>query len=548
MRFGQLKPRFMTPFGHLTDLKFRHKLLVPSALAVVSTLLATAVTWQISQNAAEEISLVETRHLPAVLLAQELEVRVANIQRQLQEAGDANGALALQAADEMKTQMARLLESDDALVLAEDRRDAIRRGLDDWYGAERAVVLAHAQGQVADLSPEATAKVSERRNALQQDLALETSLARTETESGFEAARALQRRSVLVGSAILLFAAFASASIAFFMSRGLSRPIERLQTAAARIAAGDLTAEFAVESKDEVGALAESFVQMTARLRAIVTALRDSAAELTSAGAVLSTATRAQTQMLELQAQGIAQTEATVRELEQTSALAANRATAVLDVARRAAEFSESGLSSAAQSEVGLTSLREAVDAIVGQTTKLLDHAQQVGGIVATARDLASQSHVLSLNASIEAARAGDAGRGFAVVASEVRTLAEQSGQGAVRIGKIVNDILHAIRSTLSISEEGTRGMEGSLAQLRASGESLHEIGGIVGETSAAAREIASAVKSQSADISRIASAMRELNAGMEETLGRIHALESATADLEAASGRMEAIVSGFKV
>jgi methyl-accepting chemotaxis protein len=548
MRFGQLKSRFAKPFRHLADLKFRHKLLVPSAVVVLATLVAIGVTWRISQHAAAEISRVETRHVPAVLLSQELEVRLAAIQRQLQDAGELEDVLALHAADDMHTQMSRLLDSTEASVLPEDRRAELKRALAAWYGAARAVALEHAQGKLSDPSPDILAKVAETQNTLQEDLALATSYARTETEMGFEAARELQRSSVLVGSGISLFAAIAAAALAFFMSLGLSRPIERLQTAAARIAAGDLTTSLTVDSRDEVGALAESFIQMTDRLRAIVTALRDSAAELSSAGGVLSTSTRSQTQMLELQAKGIAQTEATVRELEQTSSLAANRATAVLDVARRAAEFSESGRSSAAQGEVGLKSLREAVDAIVGQSTKLLDHAQQVGGIVATARDLASQSHVLSLNASIEAARAGDAGRGFAVVASEVRSLAEQSGQGAVRIGKIVTDILHAIRSTLSISEEGTRGMEGSLAQIRASGDSLHEIGGIVGETSAAAREIASAVQSQSADISRIATAMRELNSGMEETLGRIQALESATAELEAASGRMQAIVSGFKV
>jgi methyl-accepting chemotaxis protein len=548
VRFGQLKSRLARPFLRLGDLKFRHKLLVPPAVAVVATLVATVVTWNISQNAAAELSRVETRHVPAVLLAQDLEVRLSAIGRQLQDAGDLEDVSALDSADQMKEQMVLLLDSPEATVLAEDRRAVLKTELEAWYVVARDVALEHAKGKLVDPSPDVLAKLNETRVALQDDLGIETSFARAETEVGFEAARTLQRQSVIVGSAILLFAAIASALLAWIMSRGLSRPIERLQIAAARIAAGDLTIDLTVDSKDEVGALAESFIQMTDRLRAIVTALRDSAAELSSAGVVLSTSTRSQTQMLELQAKGIAQAEATVRELEQTSSIAANRATAVLEVARRAAEFSASGRSSAAQSEVGVKSLREGVDAIVGQSTKLLEHAQRVSGIVATARDLASQSHVLSLNASIEAARAGEAGRGFAVVAAEVRSLAEQSGQGAVQIGKIVNDILHAIRSTLTISEEGTRGMEGSLAQIRASGESLNEIGGIVGETSEAAREIASAVQSQSADISRIAAAMRELNEGMEETLGRIQALESATAELEGASGRMEAIVSEFKV
>ncbi|HYG66170.1 MAG TPA: methyl-accepting chemotaxis protein, partial [Anaeromyxobacteraceae bacterium] len=450
MRLGQLNP-----FAWLTNLKFRHKLLIPGALAAVATLVAMAITWRISQSAAAELSRVETRHVPAVLLAQDLEVRLGAVARQLQEA-ELGAADALSTADDMKQQIVVVLDSSDAEVLAEDRRAVLKEELDAWYALAREAVAARAKGRGASPDPATVTLLNAARVRLQDDLAVETSFARSEAQLGFESARELQRRSVLVGSAILLLAALASGALAWFVSRGLSRPIERLQTAAARIAAGDLTIDLTVDSKDEVGALAESFLRMTERLRAIVTALRDSAAELSSAGVVLSTSTRSQTQMLEQQAKGIAQAEATIRELEQAASVAASRATAVLDVARRAAEFSESGRTSASQSEAGLRSLREAVDAIVGQSTKLLEHAQQVGGIVATARDLASQSHVLSLNASIEAARAGEAGRGFAVVAAEVRSLAEQSGQGAVTIGKIVNDILHAIRSTLTISEQGT--------------------------------------------------------------------------------------------
>jgi methyl-accepting chemotaxis protein len=144
--------------------------------------------------------------------------------------------------------------------------------------------------------------------------------------------------------------------------------------------------------------------------------------------------------------------------------------------------------------------------------------------------------------------RAGEAGKGFAAVASEVRTLAEQSGESAAHIGKLVQEILAAIQATLDLTEQSRRGMEGSLGAVRASGRSLGQIGAVVKETSEAALQIAAAVQQQSAGVGQIARAMRDLDAGMEETLGRIQGLERAAAHLRATSTRISEIAGAFRV
>jgi methyl-accepting chemotaxis protein len=303
-----------------------------------------------------------------------------------------------------------------------------------------------------------------------------------------------------------------------------------------------------VTSDDEVGALAASFRGMAGRLREIIATLRTSSADLAGAAAGRERATRAQTALLERQASGVAQTTTTTRQLEQTSGVAASRASAVLEVARRAAEFSEQGLGSARQSAEGIRQIQDSVERVLAQSTRLRDQAQAVGEIVETVKDLATQSHVLSLNASIEAVRAGEAGKGFAVVAAEVRALAEQSGQAAARIGRMVQDILGAIQATLDLTERSRQGMEGSLDAVRASGESLGQIGAIVKETADAALQIATAVQQQSSGVGQIAGAMRDLNGGMAETLTRIQALERSATHLRATSGRISEVVSAFRV
>jgi methyl-accepting chemotaxis protein len=337
-------------------------------------------------------------------------------------------------------------------------------------------------------------------------------------------------------------------SLALVLSRSMTKPLRSLKNVAVRIADGDLTTDVAVESRDEVGALAGSFQRMVVRLREMVGTLKSASQELAIAAEQLSDHTRSQSALLEQQASGVAETSSTTRELEQTSSLAASRAASVLEVARRAAEMSEAGRESAEKSAGELGRIQASVEAIIGQSSGLLEQARQVGDIVETVRDLATQSHVLSLNASIEAAKAGEAGKSFGVVAQEVRALAEQSGEGASRIGKIVEGILSAVQGTRDMTESSARDMTGSLAKVRSSGENLREIGAIVRETSDAALQIASAVQQQSTGIGQIASAMRDLDKGMEENVGRIRNLEVSVQRVAETATRISQIAQEFKV
>ena len=98
------------------------------------------------------------------------------------------------------------------------------------------------------------------------------------------------------------------------------------------------------------------------------------------------------------------------------------------------------------------------------------------------------------------------------------------------------------------MTERGSKGMTGSLAQVRSSGDSLREIGAIVRETSDAALQIASAVQQQSTGIGQIASAMRDLDKGMEDTIGRIRALEVSSQRVAETATRISAVAAEFTV
>ena len=549
----------------------RRKMLIPALAAVAATVLATGVTAYLSARATRGLQEVEDEDFPVLRFNQTMLNSLKELHLLLLNVGEAESMDGMDIPDDLHQYIAQKIQSDGPKVLGgEAAVQKLQAELEGYFTAARALAVERVQMQLkakraissvknqlvihSDATPEERgmkrelSAVENKYGVLYDRFTGEVDKAGAAMTAALAGAKSDQWKSVIVGAAILLASAILAGLAAWLIAKRASRPLRTLSEVALRVAEGDLTQEVKVESNDEVGLLATSFQRMVTRLRELVGTLKGAAQELAVAAEQLSDHTRAQSAMLEQQASGVAETSSTTRELEQTSSVAASRAASVLEVARRAAEMSDAGRTSAEKSAGELQRIQASVETIVGQSSGLLDQARQVGDIVETVRDLATQSHVLSLNASIEAAKAGEAGKSFGVVAQEVRALAEQSGESASRIGKIVEDILSAVQSTRDMTERGSKDMTGSLAQVRSSGESLREIGSIVRETSDAALQIASAVQQQSTGIAQIASAMRDLDKGMEETIGRIRSLEISSQQVAETATRISAVAAEFTV
>jgi methyl-accepting chemotaxis protein len=411
----------------------------------------------------------------------------------------------------------------------------------DVWSALRGHELGRAAALQASLAPRAEAELV---HPLEQLVELE---ARTADRLMIAADDTAERtRRTLWAVVALTFGA--AAALGLLLTRHLTRPLRALRDVAVRVADGDLTLDVAIEGQDEVGVLARQFRVMVVRLREIVATLKAASGELGTEAERLSGHARAQSALLERQASAVAETTTTAHQLEQASSLAAGRAADVLQVAQRAAAVSDRGRSDAERSVAELVHLQGAVEGLSGQSLHLADRARQMGDIVETVRDLATQSHVLSLNASIEAVRAGAAGKSFAVVAQEVRALAQQSGEGAARIAGMLQEIQGAAAASRDVTRRETEGMNDSLARIRASGESLREIGHIVRDTSDAAVQIAAAVQQQSAGIAQISVAMRDLNGGMGDAVARIRELEESAQQVAGTAARIAEISGQFRI
>ena len=548
----------------------RWKLLLPALVAVVATLLATGVTLYLSKAAKRKLEDARAKSLPTMIFYKDMHALIAEVDALLKWVGETEKyAEKMIEPEEKYYDMLDLFEAKAPVALGAAQAEAVLAEIKAyWDAASQDVAVRvsnrlkfkeerakrpdayHASGtnmeEVAALTR--TQEIDNQFRALYKKFADGADEAQKAMDQALADADSEQSFSIWAGAGILVLFAVAGAAAAWIVSGRTSRPVRNLSQAALRIAEGDLTQEVRIESQDEVGVLARSFQQMVTRLRELVSTLKAASEEMATAAEQLSEHTRAQSAMLERQASGVAETSSTTRELEQSSSVAASRAAAVLEVAKKAGEMSETGRAAAEESAGELARIQGSVEGIVSHSGQLLEQARQVGDIVETVRDLATQSHVLSLNASIEAAKAGEAGKSFAVVAQEVRALAEQSGQGASRIGKMVEDILSAVQSTRDMTERGSQGMAGSLSRIRASGDSLREIGVVVRETSDAALHIASAVQQQSTGITQIATAMRDLDKGMEETVGRIRALEQSAQQVAETATRISGVAAEFRL
>ena len=300
-------------------------------------------------------------------------------------------------------------------------------------------------------------------------------------------------------------------------------------------------------STDEIGDLAAEMVSVLERLQEIPTRLHASASLLLSAGTALGSASNQQRQSLTEQAAMLQQAQLTSGEIRTTSELASHKAESVLRVAAHAEQLGRYGESSIEQTLMGLGTIREFVDGIRGKVLRLQESATQIAHIAITVKDLADQSHLLALNASIEAARAGDQGAGFAVVASEIRKLADQSVRETALIRKSLLDIGTAIRDVVSMSEQGARQVEGGLEMVRSSGSNLREMSLIIQENAAAARQIATAVNQQNTGITHIFTAMAHLSTGMDETMKRLDTTLQATETLQAVTREVTEIARKYQ-
>ncbi len=351
-------------------------------------------------------------------------------------------------------------------------------------------------------------------------------------------------RAAGIGLAALLVCMIAAA----MLSRLVTVPLERLAQAAAGIASGDLRQQIDIRSTDEVGELAQSFGKMTKMVTHLVADLRSAAADIErEANSALTTSSQ-QSAMAHEQASAISETSTTVAEIAQTAKQATSYADSVISGTQRSEALSTEGQKVVAESVAGMEKLGEQVRAIAIAITELNERTLQIGDIITTVRDVAEQSNLLALNASIEAAKAGDHGRGFAVVAMEMRALAEQSKVAAIQVRALLGEVQKGTKAAVAATDEGSRRAQAAMALAQSAGSAILGLAEVIKESSAAARQIAGNTRQQTIGVEQIATAMSELSVAMADSVNGTRQIEQVAGNLSNLSKKFSELVGRYQL
>jgi len=277
--------------------------------------------------------------------------------------------------------------------------------------------------------------------------------------------------------------------------------------------------------------------------RAITRPIREGVNTLAAASSQISTTVAQLASNASEAAAAVAETTTTVDQVRQTAQVSADKAKTVAENAQEAATAAEAGRQATGQTVEGMNLMRDQVSSIIESITRLSEQSVAVGDIVSTVTDLAEQSNLLAVNASIEAAKAGDNGKGFAVVAQEIRTLAEQSKESTKQVRAILTDVQKATAKAVLAAEQGGRSVADGGRQAGEAGQAISTLASTVQESSRAAVQIAASSQQQLAGMEQVGRAMENIKLATSQNADGARQLGLAAHNLVEVGARLKALV-----
>ncbi|GBF77408.1 hypothetical protein PA598K_05959 [Paenibacillus sp. 598K] len=382
------------------------------------------------------------------------------------------------------------------------------------------------------------------------------------------------QRAILLSISISMVV---GAAIAFLISSQLASPIRRIAQQARRIAEGHLTdPDIKIRSRDETGQLAQDFNVMSQNLKALITQVIGSSEQVAQSSGTLNSAVGELTQAskhtadaiqeiasgIEVQANGTEQSTQAMEEMTIGIRRIADSSASAYEISLKSEQEAHQGHAYIERSIQQMHMINASVREIAEVITQSSTHSREIGEIINLMTEIASQTNLLSLNASIEASRAGEYGRGFAVVAAEIKKLSGVSSDSAKRIIERVDALQSGIDAAVSAMRKGEQEVEQGLQLISHTGELFQNIKeaavqsvASVQDTSAAAEQLSASSEEVFASLQEIeqiagksAAGAQSISASSEEQIASMEEVGYAARELERMAEELKRSAERFKV
>ncbi len=360
-----------------------------------------------------------------------------------------------------------------------------------------------------------------------------------EREKTSQGTAAATRKILITGMAFVILA---SLFISYFLATAIATPLLKAVDVAEGISEGDLSRTIESGGNDEVGRLTHALNQMVGYLRDQngktvegINVLAASAAEISATVAQLAASTSKTSS-------AVAETTTTVEQVKQAAKISSEKAKKVAETAQQSVQITETGKKATEDTVLRMNLIKEQMGSIGETVVRLSEHSHAIEEIIATVQDLADQSNLLAVNASIEAARAGDQGKGFAVVAHEIKTLADQSKSATEQIRTILQDTRKWVGAVVMATEQGGKAVEAGVTQSASAGNAIESLSNNVVASSQAALVIRTHTEQQFLGVDQVSTAMFNIEQAMKENITSTSQLEISAKRIETIGGRSQRI------
>ncbi|MGY0505949.1 methyl-accepting chemotaxis protein [Luteimonas sp. e5] len=293
--------------------------------------------------------------------------------------------------------------------------------------------------------------------------------------------------------------------------------IMRLLDEMVTLSEGDLTVNATV-TEDVTGAIADSINFAIEQLRSLVGTINETSVQVSSSAMETQATAMHLAEAAEHQAAEIGSATNRINEIAGSIRDVSAHSAQSAEVAQRSVEIATSGADVVRRTIQGMDNIRDQIQETSKRIKRLGESSQEIGAIVELINDISEQTNILALNASIQAASAGEAGRGFAVVADEVQRLAERASNATRRIEGLVSTIQ-------SDTNEAVSSMEGTTSEVVQGARLAEDAGTALGEIERVSSDLAALIR----NISEAAAQQSNAASDISETMGTIQAITAQT-------------------